>query len=141
NAGYRRIRQSLFGVESFFHRQFWPARVAFLAAGLAIAIVLGALFFRYGLTLYEDWRPTRLLHEAASMLQQGRCSEATQTARELLVQHPDSLPALYILAEAAEKQNLEKAISWREQIARLRPKDPDSQLNLVSAALRFGKLD
>jgi Tfp pilus assembly protein PilF len=141
NAGYRRIRQSLFGLESFFHRQFWPARLAFLAAGLAIAIVLGALFFRYGLTLYEDWRQTRLLHEAASMLQQGRCSEATQTARELLVQHPDSLPALYILAEAAEKQNLEKAISWREQIARLRPKDPDSQLNLVSAALRFGKLD
>ena len=46
-----------------------------------------------------------------------------------------------MLAEAAEKQNLEEAISWREQIARLRPKDPDSQLNLVSAALRFGKLD
>src|SRR5207249_10081860 len=40
-----------------------------------------------------------------------------------------------------EKQNLEETISWREQIARLSPKDPDSQLNLVSAALRFGKLD
>ncbi|PYL56269.1 MAG: hypothetical protein DMF31_12950 [Verrucomicrobia bacterium] len=75
------------------------------------------------------------------MLQQGRFSEATQTARELLAQHPDSLPTLYILAEAAEKQNLEETISWREQIARLSPKDPDSQLNLVSAALRFGKLD
>ena len=75
------------------------------------------------------------------MLQQGRFSEATQTARELLAQHPDSLPTLYILAEAAEKQNLEEAISWREQIARLSPRDPDGQLNLVSAALRFGKLD
>src|SRR5207244_10073699 len=52
-----------------------------------------------------------------------------------------SLPALYVLAEAAEKQNLEEAISWREQIVRLHPKDPDNQLNLVSAALRFGKLD
>jgi thioredoxin-like negative regulator of GroEL len=141
DAGYRRIRQWLFRLGSFFHRQLWPARVALVAAGLAIAIVLGALFFRYGLTLYEDWRQTRLLHEAASMSQQGRFSEAMQTARELLAQHPDSLPALYILAEAAEKQNLEEAISWREQIARLRPKDPDSQLNLVSAALRFGKLD
>jgi thioredoxin-like negative regulator of GroEL len=141
DAGYRRIRQWLFRLESFFHRQLWPARVALVAAGLAIAIVLGALFFRYGLTLYEDWRQTRLLHEAASMSRQGRFSEAMQTARELLAQHPDSLPALYILAEAAEKQNLEEAISWREQIARLRPKDPDSQLNLVSAALRFGKLD
>jgi thioredoxin-like negative regulator of GroEL len=140
-AGYRRIGQSLFGLEAFFQRQLWPARVALVAAGLAIAIVLGALFLRYGLKLYEDWRQTRLLHEAASMLQQGRFSEATQTARELLAQHPNSLPTLYVLAEAAEKQNLEEAISWREQIVRLRPKDPDNQLNLVSAALRFGKLD
>jgi thioredoxin-like negative regulator of GroEL len=140
-AGYRRIRQSLFGLESFFQRQLWPARLALVAAGLAIAIVLGALFFRYGSKLYEDWRQTRLLHEAASKLQRGRFIEATQTARELLAQHPNSLPALYVLAEAAEKQNLEEAISWREQIARLRPKDPDSHLNLVSAALRFGKLD
>jgi predicted Zn-dependent protease len=108
---------------------------------LAIAIVLGTLFLRYGLKLYEDWRQTRLLHEAALMLQQGRFNEATQTARKLLAQRPDSQPILYILAEAAEKQNLEEAISWREQIARLRPKDPDSQLNLISAALRFGKLD
>src|SRR2546430_9885601 len=140
-AGYRRIGQSLFGLESFFRRQLWPARVALVAAGLAIAIVLGTLFLRYGLKLYEDWRQTRLLHEAASMLQQGRFSEATQTARELLAQHPNSLPALYVLAEAAEKQNLEKAIPWREQIVPLRPKDPDNHLNLVSAALRFGKLD
>ena len=135
------MRQSLFGRESFFQRQLWPARVALVAGALAIAIVLGALFFRYGLGLYEDWRQTRLLQEADSMLQQGRFSKATQTARELLAQRPNSLPALYILAEAAEKQNLEEAISWREQIARLRPKDPDSQLNFVSAALRFGKLD
>src|SRR5207237_5874362 len=55
--------------------------------------------------------------------------------------HPDSLPALYILAEVAEKENLEEAVSRREQIARLLPKDADSQLNLASAALRFGKLD
>jgi predicted Zn-dependent protease len=108
---------------------------------MAIAILLCALFFQYGLKLYANWHQTRLLQQAGSMLQQGRFTEATQTARELVAQHPDSLPALYVLAEAAEKQNLEEAISWREQIARLRPKDPDSQLNLVSAALRFRKLD
>jgi thioredoxin-like negative regulator of GroEL len=141
DTGYGRIRQLLFGLECFFQRQLWPARLALVAAGLAIASLLGALFLSYGLKLYEDWRQTRLLHQAVSVLQQGKFSEATQTARELLAQHPDSLPALYVLAEAAEKQNLEEAISWRGQIARLRPKDPDSQLNLVSAALRFGKLD
>jgi predicted Zn-dependent protease len=137
----RRIRQSLFDLESFFRRQLWPGRLALVATGLTIVILLGALFISYALKLYGDWHQTRLLRESASMLQQGRFSDATQTARELLTQHPDSLPALYILAEAAEKQNLEEAISWREQIARLRPKDPDSRLNLVSAALRFGKLD
>ena len=140
-AGYRRIRQTLFGVESFIQRQVWPARLALVAAGLAVAILLGAFFFRYGSKLYTDWHQTRLLQQAGSMLQQGRFIEATRTAREFLTQHPDSLPALFVLAEAAEKQNLEEAISWRGQIARLRPKDPDSQLNLVSAALRFGKLD
>ena len=139
--GIGRLRQALFIVESFFQRQFWPARVALVAAGLGVAILLGTLFFTYGLKLYANWHQTRLLQQAASMLQQGRFIEATRTARELLEQHSNSLPALYILAEAAEKQNLEEAISWREQIARLRPKDPDSQLNLVSAALRFGKLD
>src|ERR1044071_7080652 len=140
-AGYRRIRQTLFGMEAFIQRQVWPARVALVAAGLAVVILLGAFFFRYGSKLYRDWHQTRLLQQAGSMLQQGRFNEATRTAREFLTQHPDSLPALYVLAEAAEKQNLEEAISWRGQIARLRPKDPDSQLNLVSAALRFGKLD
>jgi Tfp pilus assembly protein PilF len=140
-AGYRRIRQTLFGVESFIQRQVWPARLALVAAGLAVVILLGVFFFRYGSKLYRDWHQTRLLQQAGSMLQQGRFNEATRTAREFLTQHPYSLPALFVLAEAAEKQNFEEAISWRGQIARLRPKDPDSQLNLVSAALRFGKLD
>src|SRR5205814_9478958 len=83
----------------------------------------------------------RLLHRAAALLQDGKLSEASQTAQELLERHPNSLPALYLLAEAAEKQNLEEAVWRREQIARLLPKDADSQLNLASAALRFGKLD
>src|SRR5882757_3666203 len=141
DTGIRRLRQALFTVESFFQRQLWPARVALVAAALGVAILLGTLFFSYGSKLYANWHQTRLLQQAASMLQQGRFIEATRTARELLEQHSNSLPTLYILAEAAEKQNVEEAISWREKIARLRPKDPDSQLNLVSAALRFGKLD
>ncbi len=140
-AGRRGTRQLFLSLESFFQRQLWPARVGLAIAALAIAILLGALLFSYSSKLYEDWRQTRLLHQAASMLQEGKFSEAAQTARELLGRHPDSLPALYVLAEAAERQNLEEAVSWREQIARLLPKDLDSQLNFASAALRFGKLD
>ncbi len=54
---------------------------------------------------------------------------------------PDSLAAFHILAEASEKQNRSETVAWRVQIARLQPHDLDSQLNLASAALRFGQLD
>src|SRR6266568_4779306 len=141
HAGRGTDHQSSPGREPFFQRRFWPARLAILAAALVIAFLLGALFVSYGSKLYEDWRQNRLLHRAAALLHVGKLSEASQTAQEVLARHPDSLPVLHILAEAAEKQNLEEAVWRREQIARLLPKEPDSQLNLASAALRFGKLD
>jgi Tfp pilus assembly protein PilF len=140
-AGHGTARQSFLGLKSSFQHNLWPARLALMVAALLIAFLLGALFFNYSSKLFEDWRQNRLLHRAAAFLQEGKLKEASQAGQELLGRHPDSLPALYVLAEAAEKQNLEEAVSWREQIARLLPKDPDSQLNFASAALRFGKLD
>ena len=62
-------------------------------------------------------------------------------ARQVLQVHQDSIPAFYILAEAAEKQNSEETVSWRAQIARLQPDNIDAQLNLASAALRFDQID
>ena len=53
----------------------------------------------------------------------------------------DSLAAFQILAEASEKQNLPETVAWRAQISRLKPGNLDGQLNLASAALRFGQLD
>src|SRR5215469_236769 len=141
DAGRGRDRQSLLNSRSFFQRGIWPGRLTVMVPALVIAFLLGALFVSYGSKLYEDWRQNRLLHQAAALLQEGKFSEASQAAQELLRRHPDSLPALYILAEAEEKQNLEEAVWRREQIARLLPKDADNQLNLASAALRFGKLD
>src|SRR5213596_1780341 len=136
-----RVRQLFLGLESCFQRQFWPARFAVMVALVAVALLVGVLLFNYGSKLYENWRQTHLLHGATAFLKEGKRSRATQTAQELLRRHPDSLPALYVLAEAAERQNLEEAVAWRERIARLLPKDPESQLNFASAALRFGKLD
>src|SRR5438128_2786033 len=141
DAGHRRSGQIFPGLESFFQRQLWPARLTLFAAAFLVVILLGVALFGYGPGLYRDWHQNRLLHLAASMLQEKKFNDATQTAREVVKLDPDSLPAYYILAEAAEKQNLEEAISWRTRIARLLPKDADSQLNLASAALRFGKLD
>ena len=139
--GHRRAGQIFPALGSFFQRQLWPARLALLVAAFVVAILLGVAFLGHSSKLYRDWRQNRLLRLAASMLQEEKFNEAAQTARAVVKLDPDSLPAYYILAEAAEKQNLEEAVSWRAQITRLLPKDPDSQLNLASAALRFGKLD
>src|SRR6266496_4563921 len=136
-----RVRQLFLGLESCFQRQLWPARLAVMVALVAVALLVGVLLFNYSSKLYENWRQTHLLHGATALLQEGELSKATQMAQELLRRRPDSLPALYVLAEAAERQNLEQAVSWRGQIARLLPKNVESQLNLASAALRFGKLD
>src|SRR5437667_12094076 len=141
DAGHGKTGHIFPALESFVQRQLLPATLALLLAAFVVAILLGGAFLGYGSKLYRDWHRNRLLHLAASMLQEEKFNEATQTAREVVKLDPDSLPAYYILAEAAEKQNLEEAVSWRTQIARLLPNDPDSQLNLASAALRFGEID
>src|SRR6516162_2535652 len=134
-------RQSFSGTHSTFQPQPRSGRLAAAIAGLAIALLVGVFFFSYGSRVYEDWLERRLLHQATTLLQEGELSKAAQMAHELARRHPDSLAALSILADTAERQNLEEAIAWRERIARLSPKEPESQLNFASAALRFGKLD
>src|SRR5207244_10844961 len=62
-------------------------------------------------------------------------------ARQDVARRQESLPALYSLAEATETQNSDETVSGRAQIARLQPDNIDSQLNLASAALRFGQTD
>src|SRR5436309_1054686 len=136
-----RARQLFRGLESFFRRRLWLARLGVVVVVSAVALLVGIVLFSYGSRLYDDWRQSRLLRRATALLQEGKLNKAAQTAQELVARHPDSLPALHVLAEAAEKQNLEEAVKWREQIARLLPTDLESQLNLASAALRFGKLD
>jgi len=66
---------------------------------------------------------------------------ATRAAHEVLLIDHDSIAAFHILADASEKQNRAETVTWRAQIARLEPGSLDSQLNLASASLRFGRLD
>lgn len=136
-----RRRQSSSATHSMFQLQLRKSGLAVAIAGLAIAFLVGVFFVSYGSKVYENWRERRLLHQATTLLQEGKLSDAAQMAQELARRHPDSLAALSILADTAERQNLEEAVAWRERIARLLPRDPESQLNLASAALRFGKLD
>ena len=117
-----------------------------LPATLVVGIVLGGLFLgflalNYGPRAYRSWSEARLLKRAHTMLAQQHFEEATQAAQQALQMRPDSLIAFKVLAEATEKQNRADTVAWRAQIARLLPHDLDAQLNLASAALRFGQLD
>jgi len=136
-----RARQSSSRTHSIFQRQLRRGRLTVAIAGLAIAFLVGVFFVSYGSKLYQNWRERHLLNQAATLLQEGELTKAAQMAQELARRHPDSLAALSILADTAERQNLEEAVAWRKRIAQLLPKDPESQLNFASAALRFGKLD
>jgi len=142
NAARKRTGQVFPGFVFFFgRRRLSPTRVAILVAASAAIVLLGIVSYGYGSKLYRDWQQRRLLHQAESLLKEEKFDQAAQDAREVLTVDPNSLPAFYILAAAAERQNLEEAVRWRTQIARLLPKDPDSQLNLASTALRFGQID
>jgi lipopolysaccharide biosynthesis regulator YciM len=118
-----------------------PFRVAICGAALLVGFVAGFFLLTYGPRAYSGWRESRLLREATAFLDQNNLDAATLAARRVLKIRPDSLSAFYILAEASEKQNRPETVAWRAQIARLQPRTLDSQLNLASAALRFGQID
>jgi len=139
----RRRRHSLSALESLdiLRRDLSPQRAAILIVAVVVAVAAGTICYHYGSGFYRSWRERNLLRQANSLLKEERLSEAAQRARDVLERHPDSLAAFHILAETAEKRNLAEAVAWRAQIARLLPHDLDSELNLASAALRFGQLD
>src|SRR5205809_528968 len=140
-ARYRRIGQLFSDLESLLRNKFPSHRFIFLIVAVILAGLLAIILSNYTPRLYRDWRQKRLLDAAASLLQEQKFDEAARTAYEVVKVRRDSLAAYYILAEATEKQNLAETVSWRAQIARLLPNDLDSQLNLASAALRFGQID
>lgn len=117
------------------------ARIAGYLAAVAAAVLLIVAIGIYGSKLYSNWHESRLLKRAAEMLEKKDFISANRFARRVLERDRDSIPAFQILAEATEKQNSEETVSWRAQIARLQPDNVDSQLNLASAALRFGQID
>ena len=111
---------------------------------LALFILMG---FAVGLFAFSSlrkgwnrWRESRLLTQAGALLQRDDPDGAQAVAHQALTIDPNSIAAFRILADATEKQNRNETLAWRAQIARLDPQ-VDSQLNLASAALRFGQLD
>jgi predicted Zn-dependent protease len=116
-------------------------RTSVLVVAVVGGFVLGLLFLAVGPKLISSWEESRCLTRAGEGLKRGDFNSAVNFAHQALRFDRDSLPAFRILAEATEKQNRAETVMWRAQIARLQPRDVDSQLNLASAALRFGQLD
>jgi Tfp pilus assembly protein PilF len=139
----KRRSRSLPGVETFsdFRPHLSPARLGMFVAGAILALLLIVFVGTYGSKAYSRWSESRLLKRASVALEQRDFTAANRLAKRVLEHDRDSLPAFQILAEATEKQNSEETVSWRAQIARLQPDSIDSQLNLASAALRFGQID
>jgi predicted Zn-dependent protease len=138
----RKIR-SLPGIDPLLilRHHLTPVRVAIVLASIALAVVVAIALVTYGSKAFNTWREARLLHRAEAMLRANDLMGASDAAHKVLELHRDSLRAYEILAEASEKRNLQETVAWRAQVARLLPHNPESQLNLASAALRFGKLD
>jgi predicted Zn-dependent protease len=106
-----------------------------------VGFSFGFALLTYGPQAYSGWRESRLMKRASELLAKEDFDGAMRAAREVLQLHHNSLAAFHVLAEASEKQNRPETVAWRAQIARLKAGDLDSQLNLASAALRFGQLD
>jgi Tfp pilus assembly protein PilF len=116
-------------------------RGGLIVLAVIVGFALGLLVLTIGPKIVNAWRESRLLRQAETNLKQGNFNGANDAARQALQINHDSLAAYQILAEATEKQNRAETVVWRAQIARLQPRDIASQLNLASAALRFGQLD
>lgn len=122
-------------------RSLLSPRTFIFAGAVAAGFVIGFICLSYAPRAYSSWREARLTKRGFEMLQKENYDGATHAAQQVLASHPNSIPAFQILAEATEKQNRADTVAWRAQIARRLPNSLDAQLNLASAALRFGQLD
>jgi len=123
------------------HAQSPSFRLSLIVLAVIAGFALGLLVLSVGPKLVSKWKESRWLRQGETALKQGNFNAADDAAKQALQINHDSLSACEILAEATEKQNRAETVGWRAQIARLRPRDTASQLNLASAALRFGQLD
>ena len=126
-------------------RRSWRHNFQF-RSGLLISLFV---VFGFGVGLFgfasarkgwTRWHKARLLTQARDRLDHNNLNEAEVRARQALAIDPKSLVAARILAETTEKQNRPETVVWRAQLAQLEP-GLESELNLASAALRFGQLD
>ena len=137
----KRIRRKRVRSSPTFLSALRSNRITLLIGAILVCVVLAVLLIVYAPAAYSSWRETRLLKQANEMLRKENFAEASRAAHEALRIKGDSLPAFHHFGGSNGEENQPETVAWRAQIARMLPHDLDSQLNLVSAALRFGQLD
>ena len=135
----KRVRRKHRSQPSWWDQLQLPNGVV-LALFLTLGFGVGLFAFSSAHRAWNRWHQSQLLAEADRQLDQNHLAEAEKIVRQVVVIDPNSLVAARLLAEITEKENRSETVAWRAQIARLDP-DLESQLNLASAALRFGQLD
>ena len=122
-------------VRAIERREFykrWGQRL--IVAAVMIAVGFG------GYRGYGAWRRQHLARQARDFFTKGDYQSAVLVSRHLLQLDPKSVTACRILAETAELAGRREALSWREQVAALEPKDAANHLALAGTALKFGQL-
>lgn len=122
-------------------KQIIGVRGGIYLVSVAVGFTIGFLLLTWAPRAYTTWRESGLQRQAAALLEKQDFAGAIRDAEKMLQLRGDSLAAFHILADATERQNRPDTVAWRAQIARVLPQNLDAQLNLASAALRFGQLD
>ena len=135
----KRIRRKRRSQRSWRH-SFWVRSGLIISLFVVLGFGVGLFGFASIHKGWNRWRQAHLLTEAQDRLDRNDLNETEVRARQALAIDPKSLVAVRILAETTEKQNRPETVVWRAQLARLDPR-LESELNLASAALRFGQFD
>jgi predicted Zn-dependent protease len=108
---------------------------------LALGIPCGIIFFVFiawgGWDAYQRWEERHLVRRGAAYLSGGDLRQAALSARRALQLDETSVPAIRVLARAAEAADDRNAIDWRRKAADLEPNSTEDTLALANCALQF----
>jgi tetratricopeptide (TPR) repeat protein len=82
----------------------------------------------------------RFLAQAEASVAGGDYRKAMFSLRKALLKRPESIPALRLAADVAERAGSPEAVLWWARLVELEPDNPQHKLEWAEAALRFGDM-
>jgi Tfp pilus assembly protein PilF len=113
--------------------------LGWIAAGiLTVGLVLAIWFLP---RQFAAWQQRRLLTSAQAFLKQGDLRSAMVSCQELIRLDPNSIGAYQLLIVIDEKVNSPRSITWASKIATLSGNDPNSLIEVIAQAIKFGETE